>query len=53
LRSTPKLETKVVTGIRRDTDRYGCMFAMCLSGGVDLGGWLVRQSHAIATSATL
>jgi endonuclease YncB( thermonuclease family) len=43
-----KIGLKVVSCIRRDTDRYGRMVALCTAGGEDLGGWLVSQGYAIA-----
>jgi endonuclease YncB( thermonuclease family) len=43
-----KIGLKVVSCLRRDTDRYGRMVAVCTAGGEDLGGWLVSQGYAIA-----
>jgi endonuclease YncB( thermonuclease family) len=43
-----KIGLKVVSCVRRDTDRYGRMMAVCTAGGEDLGGWLVSQGYAIA-----
>lgn len=30
-----------------DRDRYGRVVAVCKAGGVDIGGWMVRQGHAL------
>jgi endonuclease YncB( thermonuclease family) len=43
-----KIGFKTVSCLRRDTDRYGRMVAVCTAGGEDLGGWLVSQGYAIA-----
>jgi endonuclease YncB( thermonuclease family) len=43
-----KIAFKVVSCLRRDTDRYGRMVAVCTAGGEDLGGWMVSQGYAIA-----
>src|SRR5688572_15619324 len=43
-----KIGLAVVSCLRRDTDRYGRMVAVCMAGGEDLGGWLVSQGYAIA-----
>ena len=41
-----------VTCTQTDTDRYGRMVARCFVGHphthIDLGGWMVRQGHAVA-----
>lgn len=33
-------------------DRYQRLVATCIGGAEDLGGWLVRQGHAVSTSGT-
>jgi endonuclease YncB( thermonuclease family) len=37
-----------VSCVRRDTDRYGRMVAVCTVQRIDLGGWMVGQGQAIA-----
>ena len=34
--------------VRRDTDRYGRMVALCSVEGIDIGQWMVQQGQAIA-----
>jgi Staphylococcal nuclease homologue len=34
--------------VRRDTDRYGRMVALCTVEGVDISQWMVTQGQAIA-----
>lgn len=36
-----------VTCIQEDTDRYRRIVARCRIDDVDVGGWLVRQGHAV------
>ena len=37
-----------VTCRHRDTDRYGRRVAVCMSGALDLNGWMVANGHALA-----
>ena len=41
---------QAVTCIRRDTDKYGRMVAVCTVGAdaLDVGRWMVQQGHAVA-----
>ena len=43
-----RIERKQVTCVRRDTDRYGRMVALCTVEGVDISQWMVAQGQAIA-----
>ena len=37
-----------VTCVRRDTDRYGRIIAVCHQGALDLNLWMVANGHALA-----
>ena len=39
---------KPVSCVRRDTDRYGRMVALCTVAGIDISRWMVQQGQAIA-----
>ncbi|MBB5235952.1 MULTISPECIES: excalibur calcium-binding domain-containing protein [Deinococcus] len=41
------VRNKNVTCLRRDTDRYGRMVAVCTVGGTEINRWLVEQGHAL------
>ena len=43
-----RIGRKPVSCVRRDTDRYGRMVAVCTVDGVDLSQWMVQQGQAIA-----
>jgi endonuclease YncB( thermonuclease family) len=43
-----KIGRRVVTCVRRDTDRYGRMVAVSQADGVDVSEWMVQQGQAIA-----
>lgn len=38
---------KNVTCVRRDTDRYGRMVAVCTVSGTEINRWLVERGHAL------
>jgi hypothetical protein len=41
------VQGKTVTCLRRDTDRYGRMVAVCTLGSIQINRWLVQQGHAL------
>jgi endonuclease YncB( thermonuclease family) len=43
-----RIGRKPVSCVRRDTDRYGRMVALCRADGIDLSRWMVQQGQAIA-----
>jgi len=43
-----KVGRRVVTCVKRDTDRYARVVATCAEGGVDLSQWMVAQGQAVA-----
>jgi endonuclease YncB( thermonuclease family) len=43
-----RIGRKPVTCVRRDTDRYGRMVALCTVEGVDISQWMVTRGQAIA-----
>lgn len=42
-----RLRDRVVVCFEEDIDRYGRVVARCEAGGEDIGGWLVREGHAV------
>jgi endonuclease YncB( thermonuclease family) len=43
-----RIGRKPVSCVRRDTDRYGRMVAVCNVEGVDISRWMIEQGQAIA-----
>ena len=43
-----RIGTATVSCIKKDTDRYERMVAVCQVGSTDLGAWLVAHGHAVA-----
>ena len=41
------LSDKEAVCTRQSLDRFGRTVAQCAAGGVDLGGWIVEQGHAL------
>jgi endonuclease YncB( thermonuclease family) len=43
-----RIGRKPVSCVRRDTDRYGRMVALCTVADIDISRWMVQQGQAIA-----